>query len=90
MKPIDFVERVNDERYDTWVCVEPKCGIRSAEGASKEIEKEILEIVNAEQSDLFMNKSGEKRVKFAHCICDCALHPYKREHWILTNEPPFD
>lgn len=86
MKLIDFVERIDDERYDTWVCVEPKCGIEYTEEQAKQIQKEILEIVNAEQTDLFMNKSGEKRFKCAFFVCECGLYNHTREHWIVTND----
>lgn len=83
MKYIDYVERISPKRCDTWVCIKPKCGIEYDETIEHEIEKEILEIVNAQDDDLFLNGNGFKKFKKASYVCECGENSLENEHWIL-------
>lgn len=83
---IEEVERINIDRWDTWVCVEPKCGIDYDIKTKKQIEKEILDIVNSCESNLFENNhTGETKYKYAKAVCECGDNPDSKEHWILGN-----
>lgn len=86
MNLIDYVERIQTHRCDTWVCIKPKCGTNYTDKQAKQIEKEILEIVNSEESDLFKNYFGIKIFKHAEFKCRCGNDPKLKEHWVLTNE----
>lgn len=83
---IDYVERINDDRWDTWVCIEPKCGIDYDESQMKRIEKEILEHVNKCKTNEFYNSNtGNSKYKYAIPVCECGDNPVSKEHWILSN-----
>lgn len=87
------VQRINDQRWDTWVCVDVIHAIEYGSGnyceltALKCVEREILEIVNNCKTDEFYNKNtGERTYSKAKYKCECADHPNCREHWIVTNK----
>ena len=83
---VDKVERIQDQRWDTWVCVKPNCGLEYDEQQQAQIEKEILNIVNNCESDLFYNKhTGDRKYKYAFPVCWCQDFIGSREHWILSN-----
>lgn len=83
---VDSVERICDYRWDTWVCIKLRCGLEYNEEQEKQIEKEILDIVNNCDSDLFYNKHmGEKKYKYAIYKCECGHNQNEKEHWILSN-----
>lgn len=84
---IDYVERINIDRVDVWVCVKPKCGVDYGEKEYYQIKNEILEIVNNCESDLFYNNyTGETKYKYAKAMCECGDNPENCEHWILGND----
>lgn len=84
---IDYVERINDDRYDTWVCIKPKCGIDYNIEQAKQIEKEILEYVNnCKTEDFFNEHTGETKYKYGKPICECGDDMENKEHWMLGND----
>lgn len=85
---IKSVERINDQRWDTWVCVDIVYGVGYCPiNVSECIESEILKIVNSCKTDEFYNKNtGERTYSKAKYKCECADHPNCREHWIVTNK----
>lgn len=86
MELIDFVERINEDRWDTWVCIEPKCGISYGEEEFHKIMNEILEFINSNEGKEFYNKNtGDKRYKYARYVCACGDDPQNKEHWIVGN-----
>lgn len=80
---IDSIERINNKRYDTWVCVSFCHGDNITDDALFDAEKEILSIVNNDDSGLYRNRKGDNRFNHAEYVCECGRDPNKG-HWILT------
>lgn len=83
---VSSVERINFNRWHTWVCVTftKEYDINNAEEVS-EVSKEIVSLLNelAKTDENFRNVHLAKGYTEAYSICECGNEPENKlkEHW---------